>query len=290
MNRPQHGTLRVPGAQLAYDVRGSGPSLLLIAGGSGNSAAFAGLVGHLVEHYRVITYDRRGGGKSTSDAAHQDSGTDARVGTSTDMSIERHADDALALLEALTTEPAFVFGSSAGGLVGLDLLTRYPDRVRLLLAHEPTVPSVLPAFDQSQARHLDTFYQHGEVAAALALAAENAPGGDQPEARPAPSPDDMRALAASVRPLFEYTIPAILQYRPDLAALAALRNRIALGGSTVGRVWATPVYQATAALAQRLGSEVIEFPGDHVGCIAFPAEHATLMRSAFSAPNMTAAQ
>lgn len=275
MNRTESGTLRVPGAQLPYEVRGFGPPLLLIAGGSGNSAGYAGLVDYLVGLYRVITYDRRGGGKRTWDATH--------APASEDMSIERHADDARALLESLTSEPAYIFGSSAGGLVGLDLVTRSPDGVRCLLAHEPTVPGVLPAFDRSQERHLETFKREGALAAALELAAENAPIGEQPIEGTTLSPELAQAIAASAQPLFEHTVPAILQYQMDMAALVAVRNKIALGGGAVGRELATPVYQATVELAQRLGTDVIEFPGDHTGSISFPAEFAAQMHAVFEA-------
>src|SRR5438067_516712 len=106
--------LRVPGANLYYEVRGSGPILLMIAGGGGGGAGdWNGFVNHLVVSYTVVTYDRRGALRSTLDDL------------SADIPLETHADDAHYLLEALTTELAYVFGSSAGALIGLDLVARY---------------------------------------------------------------------------------------------------------------------------------------------------------------------
>jgi len=49
MNVTQSGTLRVPGASLFYQVRGSGPLLLMIAGGGGGSAGFNGIANYLAE-------------------------------------------------------------------------------------------------------------------------------------------------------------------------------------------------------------------------------------------------
>ena len=54
------------------------------------------------------------------------------------------ADDAHRLLAAVTPEPAFVLGSSGGASYGLDLVARYPEQVRTLVAHEPPVAALLP--------------------------------------------------------------------------------------------------------------------------------------------------
>src|SRR6185295_19555939 len=40
--------------------------------------------------------------------------------------------------------PAYVIGSSSGAIVGLDLLARAAGRVRLLVAHEPPLVTLLP--------------------------------------------------------------------------------------------------------------------------------------------------
>ena len=47
------------------------------------------------------------------------------------------------MLASLTQEPAYVFGSSLGGLIGLDLTMRYPDRVRKVVTHEPPLVRLL---------------------------------------------------------------------------------------------------------------------------------------------------
>ncbi len=258
MRLTHHDTVIVPGAQLTYERRGSGPVLLLIAGGSGNGSAFAGIASLLADRYTVVTYDRRGAGKSPLD--------DPRA----DRSIERHGDDAHALLRTLTTEPAYVFGSSAGGLVGLDLVARFPEQVRLLVAHEPTVPGVFPAFDQSQEHHLETFRQEGALAAIMEMTAANGGADDEWEADVELPPPDPQAAAASAVMLFTYTVPAILRYRLDLPTLTDASSKIALASGHVGRERHTLVYGCTAALAERLGTDLITFPGNHTGCISRP--------------------
>src|SRR6185437_10739205 len=107
--------VRVPGARLYYQVRGTGPVLLILQGGDGDADGSRGLEEQLVGHFTVVTYDRRGLSRSTLD-----DGADP-------PSVETHADDTQRLLAALTGEPAFVLGVSIGALIGLDLVARYPD-------------------------------------------------------------------------------------------------------------------------------------------------------------------
>lgn len=58
------GKLEVPGASIYYEVRGSGPILLLIHGGGGDVDKFRLIADHLADAYTVLTYDRRGHSRS----------------------------------------------------------------------------------------------------------------------------------------------------------------------------------------------------------------------------------
>ncbi|MGP3963458.1 alpha/beta fold hydrolase [Nonomuraea sp. 3N208] len=116
----QTRTLTVPGAELHYEVRGSGPVLLTILGG-GSDAAMAGpLAETLAGRYTVITYDRRGLSRSSLTEPPRE------------QRVEEHADDALRLLGP---EPGYVFGTHSGALIALDLQARHPDRILGLVAH-----------------------------------------------------------------------------------------------------------------------------------------------------------
>jgi hypothetical protein len=63
----QNDTLHVAGATLFYRVRGSGPTLLILPGGDGDADTTKTLCDELVDHYTVVTYDRRGLSRSTID-------------------------------------------------------------------------------------------------------------------------------------------------------------------------------------------------------------------------------
>jgi pimeloyl-ACP methyl ester carboxylesterase len=133
------GTLRVPGATLFYRVRGSGPPLVILPGGDGAADSVDAVSDQLVDRYRVVTYDRRGLSRSRLDAPAEG------------LTLATHSDDAHRLLAALTTEPAFVLGSSIGALIGLDLVARHPEQVRVLVAHEPPAWELLPDAERERA-------------------------------------------------------------------------------------------------------------------------------------------
>jgi pimeloyl-ACP methyl ester carboxylesterase len=155
---PRRARLQVPGADLYYEVRGGGPLLLMIPGGSGDADPYAAVVVALADRYTVVSYDRRGFSRSWSEAPPRD-----------DRRFEIDGDDARRLIEHLVGAPAFVFGSSSGTIVGLDVLTRYPSQVRALVAHEPLLVTLLPDATEQLAfadQVYDTYRRSG-VGAAL---------------------------------------------------------------------------------------------------------------------------
>jgi pimeloyl-ACP methyl ester carboxylesterase len=236
----------------------------MIAGGSGDSGGFTGIVNHLAGQYTIVTYDRLGSSRSPLDDP------------SADMSIERHSTNAHTLLASLTTEPAYVLSSSAGALIGLDLVIRYPERVRLLVAHEPTVPGLLPAFDQSQQRYLEIYRREGVIAALSQLMTENSKATERQKSGAQQPPSNLQDVAARAEVQFKYTVPAILSYRLDMAALEGISNKIVLAGGSGGQE--SPVYRCTAALAEHLGTTVVTFPGDHIGAVSHPEIFAERLR------------
>src|SRR5260370_3371657 len=118
-------TLQLPGATLYYETRGSGPVLLLIAGGFTDAGVFEDVASFLAHDYTVVTYDPRGNSRSPLD------------GPPEDQQIEVHHDDARRLLETVADVPAAVFGNSSGAIVGLDLIARHPTLVSRAVARVP---------------------------------------------------------------------------------------------------------------------------------------------------------
>lgn len=115
----------INGVELAYDVTGSGPPLVFVHGGFGGIATrFEPRVPWWVEevfapHYTVVTYDRRGCGRSGSPPGP--------------YYLETLADDLHGLLRHLDIEQAAVMGSSAGGPIAMQFALTHPEMARLIV-------------------------------------------------------------------------------------------------------------------------------------------------------------
>lgn len=252
-------TLTVPGATLSYTVAGSGPLLLLIAGGAMPSDAFIGLQAALADHHTVVRYDSRGLAPS------------AFTGEPHAITVSGQADDALALLDALSPDaPAFVFGSSGGALTGLDLLARRPDRVARLVAHEPPVTYLLdePGEAAAHERTMQIYREQGPLAGMLAFL--GATGLDRDQTGPPPDPASMARLVAGFDVFFGYMWDGISAFRADLDAL---RSRPVVLG--VGERSDQGAERAARELARLLGQEPAVFVGEHVGFTEDPQRFAT---------------
>ncbi|QES44628.1 alpha/beta hydrolase [Streptomyces venezuelae] len=278
MSEPTVGTLRVNGATLHYEVRGQGPLLLLIPGGTGGAASLAAVAADLADTYTVATYDPRGMAGSALD----DPAAEQRV--------EEHAEDALRLLDLLSPDaPARVFGSSSGAIAALHLLLAHPERVARVVAHEPPVVEVLPdaaAHRALLARVQETLRDEGLMPAMAVFAAGLR--GDGAPAEPAPAaelPPQAAARAEQTLAGLPYFIgrivPSFMAYAPDVARLDALSDRLVLacGEDSRGEL----PYRPAAFLAERLGTELRHFPGGHIGLTTHPTEFAEHLRKALHA-------
>jgi pimeloyl-ACP methyl ester carboxylesterase len=259
-------SLAVPGARLHYEVRGSGP-LLLILGSPMPAADFAPLADALAGGHTVVTTDPRGIAGSPVDDPEQDSTPDLR------------ADDVAAILDDLGADDADVFGSSGGAITGLALVTRHPTRVRTLVAHEPPVLELLPDVAAQRAATediIETFRRDG-LGAAMMKFMVNAgfdaapPGGDHG----APVAPDPQRMADGTRFLL-HELRGTAGYRPDIDALRRGPAKVVVGiGAGSGHLL---TYRTSAALAEQLGVSPVEFPGDHGGFLTAPGEFAGILQ------------
>jgi pimeloyl-ACP methyl ester carboxylesterase len=113
--------LPVDGSELTYRMDGDGPPVLLIHGGLGVLEVWGEVQDALATTHRVISYDRRGHGRSPN-------------GTS-DMRV--HARDAAALVDNVAGEPAIVVGWSGGAAVAMELIRTHSEQIRAAVLIEP---------------------------------------------------------------------------------------------------------------------------------------------------------
>jgi pimeloyl-ACP methyl ester carboxylesterase len=280
--------LDVPGGRVYYEVRGSGP-LLLVIGQPMTSAPFGPLADLLAEDHTVVTYDPHGLGASTV--------TDPTL----DVTPEIEADDLALLVDAVGGGPADVFGSSGGAVAGLALAARHPDKLGTLIAHEPPVTELLPdapyvrkAVDEIE----DVYRAHGSGAAwgtfvsmvmregpvtdagiapatwppAGAPGAEGDEGDDDGEA---PPPSDKQRADDEL--FFLRMLKPFTRYEPPIELLRTGRPRVvvAVGGASGAEI----ARRSADALGARLGIAPVVFPGDHGGFVADPAGFAAAIGS-----------
>lgn len=118
----------VPGGRLALHDFGSGPPVVLLHAAIVDSWAWEPLTPFLLDAgYRVVAFDRRGTGLSTT----------------ADVEFSDRA-DTLAVLDALGLRRAALVGNSAGGQIALDTAIEAPDRVTAVVTIGSIVPDWFP--------------------------------------------------------------------------------------------------------------------------------------------------
>ena len=108
----------IRGIKMYAEVYGKGQPLLLIHGNGGSINNFSKQIPFFSKYYKVIVADNRAQGKS------KDQGDS--------LSYEMMADDYAALLDAMKIDSAYVVGWSDGGINGLLLAIRHPEKVKKL--------------------------------------------------------------------------------------------------------------------------------------------------------------
>jgi len=256
-------TLDVPGATLTYDVRGSDAStepILLLIGSPMGAAGFGTLSQHFSDR-TMVTYDPRGVERST------------KTDPASPVTPEVHADDLHRLIQAIGGGPVDLFASSGGAVNALALVSKHPEDVRTLVAHEPALASILPDREHAMAatRAVAETYQRSGwgagMAQFIALSSHQGPFtaeiADQPAPDPAmfgmPTEDD----GTRTDPLLGQNLITSTHYEPDFDVLRSGSTPIVLaaGEESEGQM----ANRGAFAVAERLGTKPVTFPSHHGG-------------------------
>jgi pimeloyl-ACP methyl ester carboxylesterase len=259
-------TLEVPGASLYYEVRGSGPVLLMMPGGPADATTFRLIEDDLAKRHTVVTYDPR----TYSHSKLAEPVDNARM-------VQIFADDAHRLLAKLATGKSDIFASSGGAVIALELAIRHPEQLGTVIAHEPPSPSMLANPAQVRAAMEDvceTCATEGVFPAMQKfMTLVGIQGGPPPAQEGEPSPEQQEAMAMMQKNMgyfFGEYIRNVARYEPDFDALKAGPCRIvpAVGAESKGQL----AHEGGLGLARMLGTEAVVFPGDHGGFAGRPAE------------------
>ncbi|TMM37866.1 MAG: alpha/beta hydrolase [Actinobacteria bacterium] len=263
MTEPTTHTLDAPGAVLHYDVRRNDSStepVLLMIGSPMDARGFGTLAGYFTDR-TVVTYDPRSAERSR------------RTDGATETTPDEHADDLHRLISALDAGPVDLFATSGGAVNALVLVARHPEQVRTLVAHEPPAVQELPDRERVLAANVDiheTYLRAGFGPAMAKFIALVGYEGELPADyldRPAPDPAQFGLPSTDDGsrndPLVGQNIVSCTHYRHDFAALRAAPTRIVVVVGAKSRRQIAG--RAAAAVAERLGTTPVEFPGDHGG-------------------------
>ena len=256
-------TLDVPGATLTYDVRrndaGTEPILLLIGSPMG-AAGFGTLSQHFSDR-TVVTYDPRGVERS------------AKTDPASPVTPDVHADDLHRLIQAIGGGPVDLFANSGGAVNAIALVSRHPEDVRTLVAHEPPLASILPDREHAMATTsavTETYRRSGfgaGMAHFIAIVSHRGPFTAEIAGQPGPDPA-MFGLPAEddgsrTDPLLGQNLVTSTHYEPDFDALRSASTRIVLaaGEESEGEM----ANRGAFAVAEQLGTKPVDFPSNHGG-------------------------
>ena len=137
----------IAGTSIDYDVRGSGPPVLFLHAFPLDMTMWDAQARALEGTHQVVRLDARGfGGTPPGDGL---------------LTMERIADDAVALLDHLGLSKAIVCGLSMGGYAAFALVRRHPQRVKaLVLADTRTAPDS-PEAKRSRSAQADAVRREG---------------------------------------------------------------------------------------------------------------------------------
>ena len=256
-------TLDVPGATLAYDVRGNDAStepILLLIGAPMGAAGFGTLSQHFSDR-TVVTYDPRGSERSL------------KTDPTSPVTPAVHADDLHRLIQAIGGGPVDLFATSGGAINALALVSKHPEDVRTLVAHEPPLAAILPDREHAMAATSavqDTYQRSGfgaGMAHFFAIVSHKGPFTAEIAGQPGPDPamfglpteDD----GSRTDPMLGQHMLTSTHYEPDFDALGSASTRIvmAAGEESEGQMTSRGAF----AVADRLGTKPVIFPSGHGG-------------------------
>lgn len=128
-------TTPVRDTTLYYEQTGTGPPVVFIHGMCGDADVWRGQVDRLADRFTCITYDRRGHTRSALGSEPE--------------SVETHAADAAALIEALQLSRPLVVGSSGGARIAAELARIRPDVLSGVVLSEPPIFTLVPEAGQA---------------------------------------------------------------------------------------------------------------------------------------------
>ena len=270
------GRVRTEGDDLFYEIRGKGKPLLMIPPGGGDGWQYARIADILADEYKVITFDRRANGRSTMNEPQN-------------FEISQQSRDAVAVLHAVGETSAFVFGNSSSAVIALDMVRTQPQAVLAAIVHEAPTPRVLLEARKWQRFFASVYlmaFRFGTSIAALRFMLGTqlpvtqmikATAGINQHRKESSEPYLSDRVAAEV--LVKLELLPVTNYLTDFEKIKHNGVKVFIAVSKYGidrKAWYA---QVAHILAEKLGCELVTFPGHHVSFMDMPDEFAATLRN-----------
>jgi pimeloyl-ACP methyl ester carboxylesterase len=125
------------------ELRGKGPTVVLIPSGEGDCANFAAVAGALADEFSLLTFDMPGFSRSSSPP---DFGV---------VTAQMLGDQVAALVASLGLAPATFYGCSSGGQAVLSLVADHAEMVRNAIVHDAALGKDVAWPEVKEARYSD---------------------------------------------------------------------------------------------------------------------------------------
>jgi pimeloyl-ACP methyl ester carboxylesterase len=261
------GYVTTEGDELYYEVRGHAQPLVMIAAAGGDAGLYSFVADSLCDEYKVITYDRRGYARSTRNEPQN-------------FEVSQQSRDVLAVLGSVGESAAFVFGSSSGAIIALDLAKTQPQVIKAVIAHEPPLVGLLPDGERWLRYFAGLYWMALRFNARLAMLRFALRIGIPPLLAMRKAPPEAATRMDKVDDFFtRHELLPVTNYQPDIAQIRqnGVRVFLAAGKWSLDK---NKFYARTAPiLAERLGCEMVTFPGHHSSYVDMPKEWTAMLRS-----------
>ena len=150
------GQIEVNGIPVSYVEDGSGPPLVFVHGAVGDLRVWEPIREPIASRHRFVAPTLRyfGTGEWPDEGGR--------------FSVDTHADDIAAFIEALDLGPVHLVGWSYGGNIAVAVALAHPEVVRSLILFEPAIPSMIKEDSAGDAAREARGRMFGPVAAAVA--------------------------------------------------------------------------------------------------------------------------
>lgn len=235
---------------------GSGAPVILIHGACTDGSFFDDTAQILADSFTVVTYDRRGSGRSSDAADH-------------DYSVAAQAEDLHCLIQKIG-QPCDLIGHSAGGLIATYLAQTASEAVRKLFLYEPLIPNFISTADQIKLQQIHLLTVGGQYYRAMAqfltlLGARDSRARGATEAE----------LSRAKRNCFAFLCQEWEDFYSRQILLSAFRQipvTVGLGeNSRASSRWAL-----CRSFAEAISAPIVYFPGGHNTPYDLPKEFAWL--------------